>query len=115
MRLHHLAMRTGNLPDLVRFYSERLGLRVLQRRDGSVWLDADGTILMLEARSEGEPSVPAGSMEMVAFAIRPEERPGWVTKLGGLVEAQTEFTLYFRDPDGRRVGLSHYQDVTPGE
>jgi glyoxylase I family protein len=118
MRLHHLAMRTGDLPRLLRFYSEVLGLPVIQRTPSSVWLDAGGVIVMLEARDDGE-SIPAGSKEMVAFGIRPEERRDWLTKLGGLIEAQTEFTLYFRDPDGRRVGLSHYPDgptsVTPGE
>jgi hypothetical protein len=38
-------------------------------------------------------------------------RASWTARLaaaGVAVEAQTEFTLYFRDPDGRRVALSAY-------
>ena len=31
-----------------------------------------------------------------------------LARAGVAVEAATEFTLYVRDPDGRRVGLSSY-------
>ena len=31
---------------------------------------------------------------------------------GIAIEARTEFTLYFRDPDGRRIGLSHYPETS---
>jgi hypothetical protein len=30
-----------------------------------------------------------------------------------VVEHETDFTLYFRDPDGRRVAVSHYPDPAP--
>jgi glyoxylase I family protein len=112
MHVHHLALRTRDLPRLEAFYAGLLGLDVL-RRDGarSVWLRAEGAVVMLELAEPGEPEVPARSMEMLAFAIAPEERAEYTRRLelaGVAVEAETPFTTYFRDPDGRRVGVSHY-------
>ncbi len=66
---------------------------------------------MIEAAGPDEPAVPPGSLELVAFAIDEDEKPAWRARLaarGVVLEAETAFTLYFRDPDGRRVGVSHY-------
>jgi glyoxylase I family protein len=116
MRIHHIAMRTQDLERLEAFYAGVLGLGV-QARQGprAVWLDADGTILMLERAEAEEPLVAeeamGRSMELVAFAIEPTERAALVERLARatvLVEAETDYTVYVRDPDGRRIGLSHY-------
>ena len=77
------------------------------RRDdarGSVWLDAGDAVLMLERAGEGEPEVPAGAMDLVAFAV--DDKEAWRGRVS--VEAETAHTLYFRDPDGRRVAVSSY-------
>lgn len=112
MRVHHLAFRTGDLGRLERFYVDALGLAVIRRQDGrSTWLDAGGTIVMLELRDEGEVEHPAGSKELVAFTIEPDMRALCTERLGRAgvaIEATTDFTLYVRDPDGRRIGLSSY-------
>ncbi|MBX3196852.1 MAG: VOC family protein [Labilithrix sp.] len=115
MRIHHLALRTGDLARLERFYAGTLGIAVLRRDAGrSVWLDAAGTIVMLERREASEPSVDARSLELVCFAIAPGAHDAVVARLaaaGVAIEARTAFTLYFRDPDGRRVGVSSYPDA----
>jgi glyoxylase I family protein len=113
MRVHHLALRTVDLPRLERFYVGALGLAVIRRPDGglSVWLDAGGTIVMLEQCEQGEPPIPSGSKELVAFTVAPETRALCIERLAGAgvsVEATTEYSLYVRDPDGRRVGVSSY-------
>ena len=111
MRVHHLAFRSGDLAQLERFYVGALGLPVVRRQDQSVWLDAGGTLLMLERRDEDETGHPPGSKELVAFAVAPDARALTIERLaraGVSVEASTEFTLYVRDPDGRRIGLSSY-------
>ncbi len=91
-----------------------LGLRVTRRRgEGSVWLAAGDAIVMIERAGEGEPPIPPGSMEMLAFTLVAEEREAMAARLRNAsvaIEAETSFTLYFRDPDGRRVGLSHFED-----
>ena len=109
MRIHHVAFRTTDVERLVGFYEGVLGLRVVRRDEarGSAWLDLDGAVLMIERAEAGEPGVPAGSRELVAFAVADKE--AWRVRLGGAgIEAETAHTLYFRDPDGRRVAVSDY-------
>lgn len=112
MYLHHLALRTPDLGRLRAFYEGALGLPVVtDATPRSVWLGAGGAVVMLEASEPGEPGIPALSREFVAFAIEPDERAAWEARLaraGVAIEARTEHTLYFRDPDGRRVGVSSY-------
>jgi catechol 2,3-dioxygenase-like lactoylglutathione lyase family enzyme len=97
-------MRTPDLPRLERFYVGTLGLAILRRDDerGSVWLDAGGTVLMLERAASTEPAVPAGTRELVAFAV--DDKEAWRARL--TVEDETAHTLYSRDPDGRRIAVS---------
>jgi catechol 2,3-dioxygenase-like lactoylglutathione lyase family enzyme len=108
VRIHHVALRTRDLPRLEQFYAGVLGLRVVRRDDerGSVWLalDAGGAVLMLERAGADEPEVPAGTRDLVAFAV--DDKEAWRRRVA--VEAETEHTLYFRDPDGRRVAVSSY-------
>jgi catechol 2,3-dioxygenase-like lactoylglutathione lyase family enzyme len=106
VRIHHVALRTRDLARLEQFYATVLGLRVVRRDDarGSVWLDVGGTVLMLERAGENEPDVPAGTMDLVAFAV--DDTETWRGRVA--LEAETEHTLYFRDPDGRRVAVSSY-------
>jgi glyoxylase I family protein len=114
--IHHIALRTRNVVRLEGFYTAVVGLPLLQRDEarGSVWLGAGGVIVMIEAASPGEPPVPSGSLELVAFAI--EDREAWRARLsaaGIAVEGETAHTLYFRDPDGRRVAVSAYAFPPP--
>lgn len=115
MHIHHIAMRTRDLPRLEQFYTQVLGLGVVQRdTTRSVWLRAGEAIVMLEAAEAKEPVVAAGSMELVAFRVHKDDVARYRNVLRAanvIIEAETMYTLYFRDPDGRRVGLSHF----PGE
>jgi glyoxylase I family protein len=116
LRIHHLALRAPDTTVTEGFYVGVLGMRVVRRDEarGSVWLDAGGAVVMIERAGDAEPSVPAASMELVAFAI--DDLPSWRRKLaeaGVVIEAETAHTLYVRDPDGRRVGLSTYAFVIP--
>jgi catechol 2,3-dioxygenase-like lactoylglutathione lyase family enzyme len=112
MRVHHIALRTRDLDKLEKFYAGVLGLAVTQRHGTrSVWLDAAGTVMMLEHAEEDEPSIAEGSLELVAFATDEMARANIERLLGEAsvpIEARTEHTLYFRDPDGRRVAVSTY-------
>ncbi len=105
--VHHLALRTRDVAGAAAFYRDVLGLAVVREQPGySVWLSLGGAVLMIERRAEGEPGVPAGSMELVAFAVTPEAREAVRARV--VVEAETAHTTYFRDPDGRRVAVSTY-------
>ncbi|MBX3223112.1 MAG: VOC family protein [Labilithrix sp.] len=115
MRIHHLAFRTSDLAKLERFYTEAIGLAVLRRDDDrSVWLDAGGSLVMLERREDAEPAIAPASKELVCFAIAPDAHAATLARLaaaGVAIEARTAYTLYFRDPDGRRVGVSSFPDA----
>lgn len=115
MRIHHIALRTSDLPTLERFYTTIFKLDAT-RRDGerSVWLDAGGVILMLERIDAGEPAIDPASKELLCFAIEPVDYAELLARLecaAIVIEGRTPSTLYFRDPDGRRVGASSYPAV----
>jgi catechol 2,3-dioxygenase-like lactoylglutathione lyase family enzyme len=130
--LHHLAIQLRDLAASERFYREVLGLAVLRRwpaRDGqpgerSIWLDAgDGSFLALEVveggatAAEDPARAPKPGLHLVALRIERAAREGWERRLvaaGVAVEERTAFTLYVRDPEGNRVGLSHWPDEATG-
>jgi glyoxylase I family protein len=124
VRVHHIALRTADIAGLAAFYRDIVGLSVADgaetRRSHGVWLSLGETWVMIEAREPGEPGVLPGTMDLIAFAILPSERASFEAKLGRAgvaIEGHTTFTLYFRDPDGRRLGVSHYPSSPdlPGE
>ena len=114
MRVHHLALRVADVERSAAFYAGVLGLaecRRLPAEDGSlrsVWLEADGVLLMLERRLRGA-GAEEGTGHVLAFAV--DDLPSWEARLraaGVTVEDRTAHTLFVRDPDGHRVGLSKH-------
>jgi glyoxylase I family protein len=120
---HHLAIQCVDLEAQERFYRDVLGLEVLRRwpRDGggdrSVWLSVGGGFLALE-RAE-EPAAPTdwrdqrAGLHLVALGIPPGERTAWEDRLAALgvpIVHRTRWTIYVRDPEGNRIGLSHHPE-----
>lgn len=112
MKIHHIAFRVRDLQRSTAFYREVLALCI--RRDESprsVWFEVDEhSVLMLEARPAGEPTPRPGSMDLVAFRVDQTEK-NRARALGfetGCFDGETEHTVYLRDPDGRRIGVSTY-------
>ena len=110
--LHHLALRTRDVDRLLAFYQAWFGLPIARdERPRAVWLELEPrAVLMIERAELTEPCVPVHSRELVAFAVAASEREQLRERLvqSGQLEGETEHTLYFRDPDGRRVGVSSY-------
>jgi catechol 2,3-dioxygenase-like lactoylglutathione lyase family enzyme len=112
-RIHHLALRVADCERSAAFYSGLLGLTERRRLlDGSslraVWLEAEGVVLMLERALRGA-GAREGSGHLLAFAV--DELEAWERRLaaaGVAVDDRTAHTLYVRDPDGHRVGLSRH-------
>ena len=100
---------------MLEFYRTMLGLEILRdQRPRSVWLGlADGSVLMIEARGPGEPAVPAGSLELVAFGVSQAEKDAVRARAigAGCFDGETEHTAYLRDPEGRRLGVSTFRLV----
>jgi glyoxylase I family protein len=113
-RLHHLALRVADCERALAFYSGLLGLPEVRRvEEGgavrAVWVAAGDTVIMLESTLRG--AGPAeGSGHVLAFAA--DDLRAWERRLaqaGIPVDDRTEHTLFVRDPDGHRVGLSDYR------
>lgn len=128
LAFHHLAVQCADLERCERFYREVLGLPVLKRwpRDGggdrSVWLAVGGGgdhagFLALERVEEPPERRPwrdgRPGLHLFALRIAPSERRGWEDRLeaaGVQVVHRTRWTIYFHDPEGNRIGLTHYPD-----
>jgi catechol 2,3-dioxygenase-like lactoylglutathione lyase family enzyme len=123
LALHHVAVNCLDLARCERFYREVLGLAELRRwpaeggGDRSVWLAAGDGFLALE-RADREPDPGPWrdgrpGLHLVALRIARREREEWERRLashGVPVAHRTRFTLYLRDPEGNRIGLTHYPD-----
>ena len=120
-RVHHVAVKVADLRRAEAFYVTVLGLPVLKRwsaSDGkverSLWLDmGEGAFLAIE-RADGNADVKAegeSGLHLLALAISRNEREVWQARLaqaGFPVYHRTDYTLYVRDPEGNRIGLSHW-------
>lgn len=125
MRVHHIALKTADPVALAAWYGGVFGLPELSRSaDGagirSVWLDLEGTILMIErADAPGAVSaalagtdVPTGvGWHGVYFVAEAGARASWLARFAAVGVSpfhRTASTLYVRDPDGNVVGVSAY-------
>ena len=112
--IHHLALRVRDVAAARAFYGGLLGLRERRRfreRGGlrAVWLEAGSVVLMLERALRGR-GPRRGSAHVLVLAVpdlAAAERRLRTAKVR--VDDRTAHTLYFRDPDGHRVGLSDFR------
>jgi catechol 2,3-dioxygenase-like lactoylglutathione lyase family enzyme len=123
---HHLAIQCADLSRCEAFYRDVLGLSVLRRwpreegGDRSVWLcvgdaAAEEGFIALERADEPAEAHPwrdgRAGLHLFALRIAPSERRTWEDRLeaaGVLVAHRTRWTIYFHDPEGNRIGLTHY-------
>ena len=113
-RLHHLALRVSDCERALAFYSGLLGLTEVRRiqKGGAlraVWVAAGPIVIMLERSLRGAgPS--EGSGHVLAFEA--PDLQAWEDRLaaaGVPIDDRTAETLFVRDPDGHRVGLSAHR------
>lgn len=120
MPLHHIALAVKSFDQMIPFYTQVLGLTEIKRHFNSngslrsVWFDLDGVILMLEDQPEPSSHNPNQSLsgwQLVALSIKPQEREVWIQKLKEnqiKIEKQSDYSIYFWDPEGNRLAFSHY-------
>ncbi len=126
LAFHHFAIQCADLPACERFYRDVLGLPVLRRwpaeggGERSVWLGVGDGFLALERASARQQPGPwrdgEAGFHLAAFRIGREERATWEARLAALgvpVVHRTRWTLYVRDPEGNRIGLTHYPEDAP--
>jgi len=121
---HHLAIQVRDLEASARFYSGVLGLPELARHhrpDGSlraIWVGVPGGGFLALEQVSGAP-VPSlfrderPGLFLLALRIAREDRDEIASRVraqGLTLEHETRWTLYVRDPEGNRVGLSHHPE-----
>ncbi len=130
--VHHVAVQCHDLPTMVRFYERVMRLRIERRwqsereqdggADRSVWLRLGTGVLALE-HCDGELDPPPWQSErpglhLLALEIPWQNRGVWIDHLahcGVDVVYESAWTIYVRDPEGNRVGLSHFPFTAEGE
>lgn len=119
---HHLAIQVRDLDRSLHFYRDLLGLEELARHERpeggvrSVWVAVPGGGFLALEKVSGEPEHREFRDELpglflLSLRIAPETRRSLVSELeqaGFPVIHQTRWTVYVRDPEGNRIGLSHH-------
>jgi catechol 2,3-dioxygenase-like lactoylglutathione lyase family enzyme len=116
VRVHHLALRVADCARAAAFYTGVLGLPELRRHEDSgrlraIWLRAGEAVLMLETALRGR-GAETGSGHLLALAV--DDLGVWEARLRAAsvaIDDRTAHTLYVRDPDGHRVGLTVYEKL----
>jgi glyoxylase I family protein len=116
VKLHHVAILVTDLERAEAFYAGVLGLPVIRRAEGrSFWVGAPDENAFLAVEKAEPQAVAAARLPCLALTISAAERETWRARLGAAGVAldrdkETPHTIYFRDPDGNVVALSHWPD-----
>lgn len=109
--IHHIAIGTKNPDGLKQFYSVLPGL-VFEKDHflssgelRSSWFFAGETRIMIE--KEENPKAP---LALVFSVPDRQQRRILEETFASQFEGKTEFTRYFKDPDGNRLGFSSYPE-----
>jgi catechol 2,3-dioxygenase-like lactoylglutathione lyase family enzyme len=122
--VHHVAVLVRDLALCEHFYGKILGLPLLRRwpkpegdGDRSLWFDlGQGAFLAVELNPSSAPeliSSPGSGWHLLALGIPRNSREAWrehLHRAGHPCTHESPYTLYCRDPEGNRVGLSHWPE-----
>lgn len=118
IKAHHMALKCHHLTAMGEFYGEVLRLDLVdQKKNGeelrSLWFKVGDIILMIEkeAQLKEESKVNRPGWDILVFQIEKKQQDQWRRHLLEnhiQIEDETDYTLYFRDPEGNRLGLSWY-------
>lgn len=118
MQIHHLAIRARDVSNVAAFYRDVLLLPVIDApRGGVAWFRLGESILMIEPTAQDaitkDTAIESNGLHLFALSIDPTARVTWERRLRDHhipIESRSDYTLYIRDPEGNRVGLSHYPE-----
>lgn len=116
MKLHHIALKVKELSLCEKFYHDVLKMPLAKQEKSNagraVWFQLSETILMIEREETTKPNE-----SLVALEISADEKESWKKRLqanGVKIEKETPYSLYFSDPEGNKLALSHYPQKAGG-
>ena len=92
------------------------GLKEVKRQayqDGSIrsiWLELNEGVLMIE-KSGSFDSISQKGWHLLSFKIESDQKDEWKSRLDSMtvkISSQSDYTMYFSDPEGNRLALSSY-------
>ncbi|MCC5814072.1 MAG: VOC family protein [Leptospira sp.] len=116
--MHHIAIATPNIHPMREFYSKLPGMKLFrdhfypntENSLRSSWFCYEGSpiIIMLEKENFSR-GFHALVFDLSHISYDKEELKNFLDqKLSIVIDGETEFTFYFLDPDGNRLGYSSY-------
>ena len=118
LAIHHLALGSPDPESLSQFYREVFHLDESARHHDeqgglrSIWLALNPGVLMIEKTTrplrKKVLGVDAGFFLLAFESSDLQADHKRLEKLGGVIEERSEYSLYFRDPEGNRCALSAY-------
>ncbi len=121
LTIHHIAFKSDNLESYCHFYENVFQIKAektLHDETGHVrskWYRIGSVILMLERRdtAPNTSQLTPEHRNTFVFSIKKNEKEIWRTHLQAQnisLCSESPYTIYFLDPEGQRLGLSHYPD-----
>jgi glyoxylase I family protein len=116
LQVHHVAVQVRDLERARAFYVDVLGLPLVRTQAHALWVQCGGTLVMLELCT-ALPATPApfkapdAGLHLLAFTMHAHDKDAWRAHLAACavpVVHETAYTLYVRDTDGTRIGISCY-------
>ncbi|MFL5322509.1 MAG: VOC family protein [Myxococcaceae bacterium] len=122
---HHLAIQVHDIEKVAAFYSGVLEFREQVRHrnpDGSlrsIWMGMGEGPAFIALEATTEPPVgtpfrhPRPGLHLLALRISRDDRAAILRRLNEQqipVEHESRWTVYVRDPEGNRIGLSHHPE-----
>ncbi|WP_016756970.1 hypothetical protein [Leptospira santarosai] len=109
--IHHIAIGSPNINILEKFYESLPGFKKIRENKNpdqsirSVWFRAGDTILMIEIDTsvKGPKALILSTSCLKSADLK--SLPKWIQ--------ETEYTKYFKDPDGNLLGYSSYPNPWP--
>ena len=113
MKLHHLAFRCNDYKEVSLFYKNLFKLKeIFSQKKYSIWLKgSDDLVFMFEQATPGEARPESNNHELICFYAEANEKKAIINELKKKnieIESQTEKTIYFRDPENRKIGISDF-------
>lgn len=124
--IHHVALLVRDVERVAAFYRDVLGMPELRRH-----LHEDGSLRSIWLRLGDGPAFLAVEPAAAGAARAAAEAPGWLMLAldipaaaraevrarleakGVQIERESRWTLYFSDPEGNAVALSHHPEDAP--